>query len=101
MELRDLKNFLRNLKQDKILFDKHFYKRCRERPVDESLVRSFLSKPDKLEKIEKGNDERFKLWFKMSSKYSLILIIEILISKDLKVVSAWNSNKKWQKQLKQ
>lgn len=36
----------------------------------------------------------------MSRKYSLVVIIEIDISKGLKVVSAWNSDKKWQNKLK-
>ncbi|HDL02419.1 MAG TPA: hypothetical protein ENH20_01130 [Candidatus Pacearchaeota archaeon] len=101
MELKDIKKFLEDLDQDDVSFDPHFYKRSRERPVDEGLVRSFLSKPEKLEKIEVGNNDRFKLWFRMSGKYSLVLIIEISISKDLKVISAWNSNKKWQRQLRQ
>lgn len=102
MELKEVKKFLEKLNQNNIIFDSHFYKRSRERPIDESIVRSFLSKPNKLEKIEKGKGEnRFKLWFKMSGKYSLILIIEIELSKDLKVISAWNSNRKWQKKLKQ
>ncbi len=64
------------------------------------MVRSFLFRLDRLEKIERGSEGRFKLWFKMSGKYSLVLIVEILVSEGLKVVSAWNSNKKWQGQLK-
>ena len=65
------------------------------------MIRSFLSQPNKLEKIEQGKSEdRFKLWFKMSRKYSLVLIVEITPSKDLKVISAWNSDRKWQKKLK-
>lgn len=101
MELKEVRKFLENLNQERIIFDSHFYKRSRERPINEGIIRSFLSHPEKLEKIEKGNKDRFKLWFRMSRKYSLVLIIEILVSKDLKVISAWNSNKKWQKQLKQ
>ena len=102
MELKDVKKYLENLDQDNIIFDPHFYKRSRNRPVDESMVRSFITKINKLEKIEKGKGEnRFKLWFKMSGKYSLVLIIEIQLSKSLKVISAWNSNRKWQDKLKQ
>ncbi len=102
MELKEVKNFLEKLNQNNILFDPHFYKRSRDRPISESLVRSFFSQINKLEKIEKGKGEnRFKLWFKMSKKYSLILIIEIEFSKDLKVISAWNSNTKWQNKLRQ
>ena len=36
----------------------------------------------------------------MSNKYFLVLIIEINDSKDLKVISAWNTNRKWQDKLK-
>jgi len=100
MDLKEIKKFLERLNQDSIVFDPHFYRRIKERPISESMVRGFLSQINKLEKIEKGKGERFKLWFKMSRKYSLVLIIEINISKDLKVISAWNSNRKWQDKLK-
>lgn len=105
MELNEVKSFLELLNQNKIVFDSHFYKRSKERPVNESMVRSFLSQISKLEKIERGKGkERFKLWFKMSRKYSLIIIVEIIIEvtpKGLKVISAWNSDRKWQDKLKQ
>ena len=102
MELKEVQNFLENLDQNDIYFDPHFYKRSRERPVNEEMIKSFLSKLDKLEKIEQGKEEnRFKLWFKMSNKYSLVVIIEIIVSKDLKVISAWNTNRKWQDKLRQ
>lgn len=102
MELKEVKNFLERLNQRNIIFDPHFYKRIGERPINEGMVRGFLSQINRLEKIEQGKgQERFKLWFKMSRKYSLILIIEIMTSKGLKVISAWNSDKKWQDKLKQ
>lgn len=102
MESKEIKEFLNILNQNNIVFDSHFYKRSLDRPIDESRVRSFLSQIDKLDKIEKGKTEnRFKLWFKMSRKYFLVLIVEVLVSKDLKVISAWNSNRKWQNKLKQ
>jgi len=102
MELKEVKKFLEKLNQDEIIFDPHFYKRSRERPINEGVIRKFLSQLNDLERIEQGKEEnRFKLWFKMSSKYSLVTIIEINSSKDLKVISAWNSNKKWQGKLKQ
>ena len=102
MELTEVKEFLEKLNQDDIIFDPHFYKRSRDRPINESMIRSFLSQINKLEKIEQGkNKDRFKLWFKMSGKYSLVLIVEIYFSKGLKVISAWNINRKWQDKLKQ
>lgn len=100
MELKEVKGFLEKLRQDEIVFDVHFYKRCGERPIDEGMVRKFLSRVDRLEKIEEGNNGRFKLWFRMSGKYSLVLIMEICISEGLKVVSVWNSDRKWQKKLR-
>lgn len=101
MELKNVREFLEKLKQEDITFDPHFYKRVGERPINEGMIRSYLSQINKLEKIEQGKGERFKLWFKMSRKYSLILIIEIELSKGLKVVSAWNTDRKWQDKLKQ
>ncbi|MFH1151866.1 MAG: hypothetical protein V1788_01945, partial [Nanoarchaeota archaeon] len=75
MELKRVKNFLEKLNPDDIVFDSHFYKRLKERPINEGIVRSFLFQFDRLEKIEKGKGkDRFKLWFKMSRKYSLVLI---------------------------
>jgi len=102
MELKEVKGFLERLNQDDITFDSHFYKRSKERPINEGIVRSFLSQINKLEKIELGKEKnRFKLWFKMSGKYSLVSIVEIDSTKVLKVISAWNTNRKWQDKLKQ
>jgi len=102
MKLKEVKKFLEKLNQNNIIFDPHFYKRTRERPINEGIIRDFLSQLKKLEKIERGRTKnRFKLWFKMSRKYSLVIILEINFSKDLKVISAWNSDRKWQDKLKQ
>lgn len=102
MELKNVRKFLEELNQDNIAFDPHFYKRTGERPISESMARSFLSQLNKLEKIEEGKGERLKLWFKMSRKYSLVLIVEIFdTAKVLKVISAWNTDRKWQNKLKQ
>tara|TARA_Y100000310_G_scaffold76463_1_gene72948 strand:- start:1107 stop:1412 length:306 start_codon:yes stop_codon:yes gene_type:complete len=101
MNLKEVRKFLEELNQKNIAFDPHFYKRVGERPISESMVRKFLSGLTRLEKIEQGRGERFKLWFKMSRKYSLVLIVEINSSKDLKIMSAWNTRNKWQKKLKQ
>ncbi|MEK6891457.1 MAG: hypothetical protein AABX03_04960 [Nanoarchaeota archaeon] len=101
MELKGVKKFLEKLNQDDIAFDKHFYKRSGDRPINEGMVRRFLLQLDKLEKIEQGKDERFKLWFRMSRKYSLVLIVEIDATNVLKVISAWNTDRRWQSKLKE
>lgn len=100
MELEGAIKFLNELNQEDVSFDRHFYKRTGERPISEGMVRSFLSQSNKLEKVEEGRNERFKLWFKMSTKYSLVLIIDKGFSKGLKVISTWNTNRKWQNKLK-
>lgn len=62
MELKDVKGFLENLNQSEIIFDSHFYKRGTERPINEGMVRSFLSYTDKIERIKQGKGKnRFKL----------------------------------------
>lgn len=102
MELGEVKDFLDKMAQENIKFDPHFYKRSRERAVNESMVRSFFHQLTKLELVERGKGEdRFKLWFKMSRKYSLVLVVEISTAKGLKVISAWNTDRKWQGKLRQ
>lgn len=102
MEIKDVRALLEQLNQNEIEFDPHFYKRSAERPINEGMVRKFLSNLNSLVKIEIGNGtNRFKLWFKMSRRYSLVIIIEISSAKVLKVISAWNTNEKWQDKLKQ
>ena len=101
MEIKEVRRFLERLNQDDIIFDPHFYKRIGERPINEKMVRSFLSQVNKLVKIEQGKEkgDRFKLWFKMSRKYSFVVIIDA-IPKGFKVISAWNTDRKWQDKLK-
>lgn len=102
MNLDEVKELLKSIKQDDIELDPHFYKRIRERPINEGLVRSLIVKFNKLERIEYGKEgsNRFKLWIKMSNRYDLVVIIEVLDSKGLKIISAWNTCRRWQKQLK-
>lgn len=95
-----MKEFLENLSQEKISFNSHFYKKAKRRPINEGMIRGFLSNPKKLERIEKGKQSRFKLWFRMSRKYSLVLIIEINSSKHLRIISAWNTSRRWQRKLR-
>jgi len=53
MELKEVKEFLERLNQENIIFDEHFYKRSKERQINEGMIRNFLSNPNKLEKIER------------------------------------------------
>ncbi len=95
MDIAEMKILLGSLNQENISFDPHFYKRIRFRPVNEGLVRRLLLNANLLEKIELGKEGvyRYKLWYKMSSRYSLIVIAEIR-TKLLKVISVWNRRRK-------
>ncbi|MDP2750708.1 MAG: hypothetical protein Q8O89_07810 [Nanoarchaeota archaeon] len=84
-----------------IRFKKHFYDRIKERPISEELVKEYLKKTDHLLKVEQQktnieNEEKYKLWIKLSSKYNLVVIVAIS-GKVLYTITAWNTNRKWQK----
>lgn len=96
-----VKKILEELKDENIHFKKHFYDKTKERPISEGLVKSSLKKTDKLLKIEeqpsrREGEEKYKLWFKLSNKYSLVVIAAIS-GKDLYIITSWNTNRKWQK----
>ena len=98
-----VKKFLENLEDADIHFKRHFYDKVKERPVSEALVRSYLKKTDKLLKVEeqpsrKEGEEKYKLLIRLSNKYSLVVIAAIS-KKDLYIITSWNTNRKWQKQI--
>lgn len=96
-----IKKFLEELNDEDIHFKKHFYDKTKERPISEGLVKSSLKKIDKLLKVEEQSsriegEEKYKLWFKLSNKYSLVVIAAIS-EKDLYIITSWNTDRKWQK----
>jgi len=58
MELNAVKNFIEKLNQEEIIFDSHFYKRSEDRPINEGMIRKFLSQLNKLEKVELGKGKK-------------------------------------------
>ena len=98
-----VKKFLEEVKDENIHFKKHFYDKIKERPISESLVKSSLKKTDKLLKVEeqpsrREGEEKYKLWFKLSNKYSLVVVAAIS-EKDLYIITSWNTDRKWQKSI--
>ena len=96
-----VKKFLEEIKDENINFKKHFYDKTKERPVSEGLVKSSLKKTDKLLKVEeqpsrREGEEKYKIWLKLSNKYSLVVIAAIS-KKDLYIITSWNTDRKWQK----
>lgn len=98
-----VKKFLEELKEENIKFKLHFYERVLDRPISEDFVKEYLKKTDRLLKVEeqptkREGEEKYKLWIKMSNKYSLVIIAAIS-KKDLNIITAWNTDRKWQKSI--
>ena len=80
--LEKVKKFLDALEEKDIHFKEHFYDKVKERPISEALVREYLHKTDLLLKVEeqpsrREGEEKYKLWIKLSNKYSLVVIVAI------------------------
>jgi hypothetical protein len=98
-----IKKFLEKVNEKNINFKKHFFDKVKERPISEKLVREHLKKTDKLEKVEeqpakKEGEEKYKLWIRLSNRYSLVVIVTIS-KKDLYIITSWNTNRKWQRSI--
>jgi len=98
-----VKEFLEKVKEENIKFKRHFYDKVKERPISEKQVREYLKKTDRLLKVEeqpsrREGEKKYKLWTKMSNKYSLVSIA-IISKKGLYIVTSWNSDRKWQKSI--
>jgi len=100
-QFEKVKKFLEELKQENIKFKKHFYDKVKERPISEAMIREYVKKTDRLLKVEeqpskREDEEKYKLWIKLSNKYSLVVIAAIS-KKDLYIITSWNTDRKWQK----
>ena len=78
-QFEKVKKFLEELKQENIKFKKHFYDKVKERPISEAMIREYVKKTDRLLKVEeqpsrRKGEEKYKLWFKLSNKYSLVVV---------------------------
>ncbi len=99
--LQEVCNFLENLDEDNIIFTWHFFERTYNCPVSEELVRKYLGNLEKLINAEeqparRRGEKKYRLRFKLSNRYSLVIVV-VIVGKILNVISAWNSDRKWQK----
>ena len=95
-----IKNFLDSLTDENIKFKLHFFDKIKERPISKELVVNCLKKTERLLKVEEQKStiegqEKYKLWIKLSNKYNLVVIVGI-VKKDLYIITAWNTDRKWQ-----
>ena len=98
-----VKAFLEQLKEENIHFKEHFYERITERQISKELVLKYIKQTPELLKVEdqparNPNEEKYKIWIKLSNRYSLVLIIAIS-EKDLYIITGWNTDRKWQKSI--
>ncbi|MBN2052501.1 DUF4258 domain-containing protein [Candidatus Woesearchaeota archaeon] len=99
--LEKIKKFLEEIKDEDVIFKLHFYERTADRPISEELVRRSIKNTTNLLKAEEQPARRFeenkyKLWIKLSNKYCLVLVI-VIKGKTLYIITGWNSDTKWLK----
>jgi hypothetical protein len=95
------KNFLKELDKDEIRFSPHFYEK---RKVDriyltEKLILDSLKDVDNIQGFQKqkiNQEERYRIGIKLSNKFNLVVISKLL-GKSLYIITAWKSNRKWEK----
>lgn len=98
-----VRKFLEEVEKGNIRFKRHFDERVQKRPINREMAIKLLKQTDKLLKVEdqpaRGEgEEKYKIWLKLSNKYSLVLIVAIC-KKDLYIITGWNTNIKWQKSI--
>jgi hypothetical protein len=97
----EIKNFLKEIKKEDILFKPHFYEKKREdrKYLSEEEIIKILKEADKFlgfQDQSRINHEKYRMGFKLSGKYNMAIIGEIK-DKTLYIITAWKTSKKWQK----
>lgn len=111
MDLKELKNLLKNIKNSNIYITKHAHKRIQDkkRRIDYGKVLKLIKTQKGLYKFEeqlaKNKDERkFKLWFRLNYIFDMnVYAVIILREKDLnrlEIISAHKVKRKIQKEIK-
>ncbi|MAG47545.1 hypothetical protein CL617_02990 [archaeon] len=79
MEIKDFQKLIINISEDDIEFDDpHVTKRCKENNITkEIIVKYLLHDVNKLSKIIEDRPKVYKLYFKISGKRQLKLIIDL------------------------
>ena len=80
MDKKDFKKLIRSLTEDNIEFDEpHISLRCRENSFSkEKIIKILLYENDKLTNIIEDRPKVYKLYFKLSKRRQLKLIVDIL-----------------------
>lgn len=98
--LEELKKLLKNLKRENIIFKPYFYTKNIERPyLNEELVIRALRDINNLIGLQKQiveDEERYRIGIKLSNRYTLVIVVQIK-DKNLYIITAWKTSRKWQK----
>ena len=99
----ELKKFLESLKEEDIKFKDHFYKKKEEdrNYLDENFIIENVKKSNNLLGFQKQvirGEERYRIGFDVSNKYKLVVVATI-DTKNLYILTAWKTNRKWQKSI--
>ncbi len=103
IEKDDLKKFLNKIKKEDIIFKPHFYEKKEEdrQYLNEKLVINCLKDEKNFVGFQKqiiNNEKRYRLGVKLSNKYNFVIIFKIE-GKNLYIITAWKTNRKWQKKM--
>ncbi len=98
--LEELKKILKDLKKREIIFKSYFYTKNIERSyLNEDLIIKSLKDVNNLMGFQKQlikGEERYRMGIKLSNKYSLVIVAQIK-NKNLNIITAWKTSRKWQK----
>lgn len=99
LTLNELKRMISE-KINNISFSPHFYEQAKKRPyLSESLIIDSLKKFDSyfgFQIQEVKGELRYRIALVLSNKYNLVVVLEI-IEEGLNIITAWKTNKTWQK----
>ena len=100
-KISDFKKFLRDLDKSNILFSPHFYEKSKTDRVyltEELIQNSFKDIKNIIgfQKQKTNNEERYKIGIKLSNYYNLVIVCKLL-RKGLYIITAWKSDRKWEK----
>lgn len=108
VEKTDIEKIIEKYSYEEIKISDHYLEKINEgkRDLKPELIKENILKKDCyfVEKQIKDEEVRYKIIFKLSNKYDLIIVITEEIPKSLKVITAYKTSKrikqKWQKDSK-
>ena len=98
-DLSDLKKEIRS-RISNVKFKTHFYDKVKERPyLSESLIIDSLKRFDEylgFQTHEIKGEERQRVAITLSGKYNLVIVL-VITNQSLNIITAWKTNRRWQK----